>query len=153
MPVILNRPNLLHLNGFTRVQRLTSVACLRDAIVSSHGWVTDFHEFSNLSICLQFEIPIEHLPLLAESLLAAGVKFNARSESISTASAPRWPPARSSARCRSCSSTTSPICAARFLPSQANEPGSARRVLAEGVAVSRPEPVRPMAVRAGSARR
>jgi len=82
MPVILNRPNLLHLNGFTRVDRLKSVAALREAIVGSHGWVTDFHEFSNLSICLQFEIPIEHLPLLAESLLDAGVKFSTRSESI-----------------------------------------------------------------------
>ncbi len=82
MPVILNRPNLLHLNGFTRVERLKSVARLRDAIVSSRGWVTDFHQFSNLSICLQVEIPIEHLPLLAESLLEAGVKFNTRSEGL-----------------------------------------------------------------------
>lgn len=82
MPVILNRPNLLHLNGFTRVERLKSVARLRESIVGSHGWVTDFHQFSNLSICLQFEIPIEHLPLLAESLLDAGVKFNSRSESV-----------------------------------------------------------------------
>jgi hypothetical protein len=82
MPVILNRPNLLHLNGFTRVERLQAVASLRDAIVNSHGWVTDFHQFSNISICLQFEIPIEHLPLLAESLLMAGIKFSARTESI-----------------------------------------------------------------------
>ncbi|MGA7857878.1 MAG: hypothetical protein WCA11_08130 [Terracidiphilus sp.] len=82
MPVILTRTNLLHLNGFTRVERLTSVARLREAIVGSHGWVTDFHLFSNLSICLQFEIPIEHLPLLAESLLDAGVKFNPRSEAL-----------------------------------------------------------------------
>lgn len=82
MPVILNRPNLLRLNGMTRVARLRSVALLREAIVSSRGWVTDFHEFSNISICLQLEIPIEHLPLLAESLLAAGVKFDAASESL-----------------------------------------------------------------------
>jgi hypothetical protein len=82
MPVILNRPNLLHLNGFTRVERLISVGLLRDAIVSSYGWITDFHQFSNLSICLQFDISIEHLPLLAESLLTAGVKFSAKSESM-----------------------------------------------------------------------
>lgn len=82
MPVILTRSNLLHLNGFTRVERLKSVARMREAIVDSHGWVIDFHLFSNLSICLQFEIPIEHLPLLAESLLDAGVKFNPRSESL-----------------------------------------------------------------------
>lgn len=82
MPVILRRSNLLHLNGFTRVERLKSVGRLREAIVSSHGWVTDFHQFSNLSICLQFEIPIEQLPLLAESLLEAGVKFIARSEAL-----------------------------------------------------------------------
>ncbi len=82
MPVILNRPNLLLLNGFTRVDRLKAVACLREAIVDSHGWITDFHQFSNLSICLRFEIPIEHLPLLAEMLLDAGVKFSAQSESV-----------------------------------------------------------------------
>jgi hypothetical protein len=82
MPVILHRPDLLHINGFTRVERLTSIARLREAIVGSYGWITDFHQFSNLSICLQFEIPIEHLPLLAESLLAAGVKFSAKSEAM-----------------------------------------------------------------------
>ncbi len=82
MPVILNRPNLLQLNGFTRVERLKSVARLRDAIIDSHGWVTDFHQFSNLSICLQFEIPIEHLPLLSEALLDAGVKLSSKSAAI-----------------------------------------------------------------------
>jgi hypothetical protein len=82
MPVILNRPNLLRLNGFTRVARTSSVALLRDAIVSSHGWVTDFYEFSNLSICLQFEISIERLPLLSESLVEAAVKLSAASEAI-----------------------------------------------------------------------
>ncbi len=82
MPVILSRSNLLHLNGFTRVDRLKSVSRLREAIVGNHGWVTDFHQFSNLSICLQFEIPIEHLPLLAVSLLDAGVKFIAKSEAL-----------------------------------------------------------------------
>jgi hypothetical protein len=81
MPVILNRPNLLQLNGFTRVDRLTSVGRLRDAIIDSHGWVTNFHEFSNLSICIEFEIPIEHLPLLAEALLAAEVKLKPKTES------------------------------------------------------------------------
>ena len=80
MPVILTRSNLLHLNGFTRVERLKSVARMREAIVDSHGWVIDFHLFSNLSICLQFDIPIEHLPLLAESLLDAGIKFTPRSQ-------------------------------------------------------------------------
>jgi len=88
MPVILNRPNLLHLNGFTRVERLTSVGRMREAIVSSYGWITGFHQFSNLSICLQFEIPIEHLPLLAEALLEAGVKFSTKSEAMLYSLAP-----------------------------------------------------------------
>src|ERR1017187_1218864 len=82
MPVILNRPNLLQLNGFTRVERLKSVGRLRDSIIDSHGWINNFHEFSNLSICIEFEIPIEHLPLLAEALLAAEVKLNPKTESI-----------------------------------------------------------------------
>ncbi len=88
MPVILNRPNLIHLNGFTRVERLTSVSRMRDAIIGSYGWIVGFQQFSNLSICLQFEIPIEHMPLLAESLLEAGVKFSTKSEAMLYSLAP-----------------------------------------------------------------
>jgi hypothetical protein len=53
---------------------------VREAIVSCHGWITDFHEFSNLSICIGFETPIEQLPLLTKSLLAAGITFSTKSE-------------------------------------------------------------------------
>jgi hypothetical protein len=76
------RPRILQLNGFTRMDRLKSVGLLRDAIDSGKGWITGFNEYSNISICIQFEIPAERLPEVAESLRAAEVTLNAKSEEL-----------------------------------------------------------------------
>jgi len=73
---------LRQLRGFTRVERLRCVGLVRDAIVGSNGWVTDFHEFSNLSICIEFELPASFLPALAGALAAAEVRLSAESEAM-----------------------------------------------------------------------
>jgi len=78
-----------------------------------------FYEFSNLSICLQFEIPIEHLPLLAESLLDAGVKFSTRSESNPVCPGPEMATGPIQCTLQFSSFTTSPIFAAKSSPSPA----------------------------------
>ena len=75
-----NHPHLLQLNGSTRVERHKSIALLRDAIDSGQGWITDFHEYSNLSICIGFEMPVAFLPALTASLLAAEVSLSFRTE-------------------------------------------------------------------------
>jgi hypothetical protein len=76
------RPGILQLNGFTRMDRLKSVGLLRDAIDSSNGWIVGFNEYSNISICIQFEISAEYLPKVAASLRAAEVTLNAKSEEL-----------------------------------------------------------------------
>jgi hypothetical protein len=74
-----SRPGLLQLSGFTRANRLLCISRLRDAIVMTcGGWITDFYEFSNISLNLHFEIPIERLPILSESLLAAEVHLSSQ---------------------------------------------------------------------------
>jgi hypothetical protein len=75
-------PELRQLRGFTRAERLRCVGLVRDAIVGSSGWVTDFHEFSNLSICIEFELPAARLPALAEALAAAEVRLGSESEEM-----------------------------------------------------------------------
>jgi len=77
-----DRPHLRRLNGFTRVERLRCVGLVREAIVGSNGWVTEFHEFSNLSICIEFELPAAFLPALAGALAAAKVRLSAGSEEM-----------------------------------------------------------------------
>jgi hypothetical protein len=80
MPDTRNKPYLLHLGGFTRADRLRSVALIRDAINGTNGWITDFHEFSNLSICIEFEIPEASLPSLTAKLISSEISFNSRTE-------------------------------------------------------------------------
>jgi hypothetical protein len=80
MPDKRNMPHLLQLSGFTRADRLRSVALVRDAINDTNGWITDFHEYSNLSICIAFEIPEASLPALTVSLAAASISFDSRTE-------------------------------------------------------------------------
>ena len=77
-----DRPHLRQLRGFTRVERLRSVGLVRDAIVGSNGWVTEFHEFSNLSICIEFELPAAALPGLAAALAAVEVRLSSGSEEM-----------------------------------------------------------------------
>lgn len=80
MPDTRDKPHLLQLSGFTRVDRLNSVALIREAIDGANGWINDFHEFSNLSICIEFEIPEASLPALTAKLISAQISFNSRTE-------------------------------------------------------------------------
>lgn len=73
---------LPRLNGFTRAERLASVSRMREAIVSSKGWIIDFSEFSNLSICLRFQAPGESWLSLIKALRAAEIKFSGESELV-----------------------------------------------------------------------
>jgi hypothetical protein len=88
MPVNLSYGRFVQLNGLTRVNRIEMTARLRDAIDTSGGWITDFHQFSNLSVCLNFEIRIERLPQLGEALQASGLRLAAGTEALLLNSAP-----------------------------------------------------------------
>ncbi len=46
----------LQLHAVTRRPRTEIVPLLRDALVSAGGWVTDYRQFSNKTVCLMFEL-------------------------------------------------------------------------------------------------
>lgn len=46
----------LQLHAVTRRPRAEIVPLLRDALVATGGWVTDYREFSNKTVCLMFEL-------------------------------------------------------------------------------------------------
>jgi hypothetical protein len=69
-------PFLIRMNGATRADRLTCTAKIREIIVEEcHGWIGDFYQYSNTSLCLHFEIPAASLPALRKALSEAGVGF------------------------------------------------------------------------------
>ncbi len=70
----------LRLNGITRVDRLAMTCRLRQAITDSGGFITDFRQFSNKSICLNFEIESSHVARLHAALLATDLQLSAETE-------------------------------------------------------------------------
>lgn len=74
-------PPTLRLNGATRADRLTCTAKIREIIVAEcHGWIGDFYQYSNTSLCLHFEIPAESLPVLRDALKATSIGFGSDAE-------------------------------------------------------------------------
>jgi len=65
----------LHLNGVTKEDQLTMTPRLDEAIRSAEGWVTGYQQFSDVSICITFEIDAVHVPRLREELLRAGLRL------------------------------------------------------------------------------
>jgi hypothetical protein len=72
--------DFLRINGSTRADRHQTISAARDAITSSGGWVTDFKLFSNISVCLNFEISRGGVARLHSSLDALGVNLSGESE-------------------------------------------------------------------------
>jgi hypothetical protein len=70
----------LRINGSTRADRHQTISAARDAITSSGGWVTDFKLFSNVSVCLNFEISPGAVARLHSSLGALGLGLSDESE-------------------------------------------------------------------------
>ncbi len=65
----------LHLQGSTRVERHAMVDIVEEAIRATGGWILDFHQFSNISLVLELEVPPRRLSQLLELLQAGGVIF------------------------------------------------------------------------------
>lgn len=62
----------LELHVVTRQPRTAVVPLLRDALVSAGGWVTDYRQFSNKTVCLMFELEETARAALLARLRAAG---------------------------------------------------------------------------------
>jgi hypothetical protein len=58
----------LRLDGFTKAERIQMTARVSEAINQAGAWIIDFHLYSNILICINFEVPIANLERLAASL-------------------------------------------------------------------------------------
>lgn len=65
----------IHLQGSTRVERHALVDIVEEAIRATGGWILDFHQFSNISLVLEIELPPGGLAELVRLLQAGGVCF------------------------------------------------------------------------------
>ena len=61
--------------AFTRNPRGEMIAKVRDALIANNGWITDFHEYSNVSLCLNFEISMENVQRLCAALRGTGLEL------------------------------------------------------------------------------
>lgn len=69
----------LRLSGFTRADRIQMTDRVSEAINQSGAWITDFHLYSNMLICINFEVPIANLVKLAALLQATGLHLSQES--------------------------------------------------------------------------
>ncbi|MBD3883692.1 hypothetical protein IFO70_18155 [Phormidium tenue FACHB-886] len=69
----------LRLSGFTKAERIEMTNCVSEAINQAGAWITDFHLYSNVLICINFEAPIADLGKLAASLQKTGLDLSQES--------------------------------------------------------------------------
>jgi hypothetical protein len=65
----------LAINLATHAERNAITAQAKEAILTSGGWVVDFHQFSNLAICINFEIESPHVARLRRALAALDARM------------------------------------------------------------------------------
>lgn len=54
-------------------------ARISEAINQSGAWIADFHQYSNIALCINFQIPSTHLPQLAAALNETGLHLSQES--------------------------------------------------------------------------
>jgi len=69
----------LRLDGFTRAERTGTIDRVSEAIDQAGAWVTDFHLYSNILICINFEVPITNLNRLAATLRETDLQLSQES--------------------------------------------------------------------------
>ena len=69
----------LQLSGFTRADRIQMTDRVSEAINQAGAWITDFHLYSNILICINFEVPIANLGRLAASVQETGLHLSQES--------------------------------------------------------------------------
>ena len=71
---------MLQLTGVTKANYFDMTARLTAALGAAGGWILAHQQFSNLSLCLNFEISREHLPRLAAEIAATGFVLSPASQ-------------------------------------------------------------------------
>ncbi|MBD2247229.1 hypothetical protein [Nostoc sp. FACHB-888] len=69
----------LRLDGFTKAERIGMTARVSEAINQAGAWITDFHLYSNILICINFEVPSTKLEKLAVFLQETGLHLSQES--------------------------------------------------------------------------
>jgi hypothetical protein len=69
----------LRLDGFTKAERIQMTARVSEAISQAGASITDFHLYSNVLICINFEVPSANLDRLAASLQETGLHMSQES--------------------------------------------------------------------------
>ncbi|MDJ1174005.1 hypothetical protein [Roseofilum capinflatum] len=69
----------LRLDGFTRAERIGMTYRVSEAINQAGAWITNFHLYSNLLICINFQVPIANLNRLAATLQETGLQLSQES--------------------------------------------------------------------------
>jgi hypothetical protein len=72
-------PQFLRLDGFTKADRIQMTDRVSEAINSAGAWITDFHQYSNLLICINFQVAIADLGRLATTLQETGLHLSQES--------------------------------------------------------------------------
>lgn len=73
------KQKFLRLDGFTKAERIQMTARVSEAINQAGAWITDFHLYSNILICINFEVPSTNLDRLAASVQETGLHLSQQS--------------------------------------------------------------------------
>ncbi|HYP00803.1 MAG TPA: hypothetical protein VER76_11480 [Pyrinomonadaceae bacterium] len=74
--------DFLRLEGFTRDDRHAMISRVRAAFTTSDASILDFRMFSNLSLSIIFELPVQSIAELEAALLATGLRLSAASREL-----------------------------------------------------------------------
>lgn len=72
--------SILRINASTRADRVEMTALAERAILDSGGWILDFKQFSNVSVCINFEIPAKNVERLRQALKATDLRLTGESD-------------------------------------------------------------------------
>ena len=82
----------LRINCFTKAHRHEVISGVKDAFLRSGGFITDFHMFSNASLCVNFELPLHSVSqfrlLLSEIEMQLSEESKVMLESYATGANP-----------------------------------------------------------------
>ncbi|MEG4343152.1 hypothetical protein QUB70_07640 [Microcoleus sp. A003_D6] len=73
------KQQFVRLDGFTKAERIQMTAHVSEAINQAGAWITDFHLYSNILICINFQVPIANLDRLAATLQETGLHLSQES--------------------------------------------------------------------------
>lgn len=69
----------LRLDAVTKTERLQVITLVSDAINQGGAWITDFYQYSNVLICINFQVAEKDIDRLAKALQETGLSLSQES--------------------------------------------------------------------------